>query len=65
MSANCPICGRPLNLMETIVAEHDPAYQCRHCWNRIQATGPVNPPGPARQLKKKAPAGRWRHLTRS
>lgn len=63
MHANCSICGRPLSHLDTIVAEHDPAYQCRHCWNRIQATGPVKPPVPARQLKKTAITAARRHLT--
>jgi len=65
MKDHCPICGRPLTLMETILSEHDAAYQCRHCWNRIQATGPVKPPVPVRLPRKQKFAGARRHLTRA
>ncbi len=39
MKDHCPICGRPLSVLDQVLSEHDPGYQCHHCWNRIQATG--------------------------
>ena len=38
----CPICGRPFSSVDIVLSEHDTGFQCRHCWNRAQATGPVN-----------------------
>lgn len=38
----CPICGRPFSPIDIVLSEHDASFQCRHCWNRMQATGPVN-----------------------
>ena len=52
MNAHCPICGRPLTLLEQMLAECGDSYQCHHCWNRIHATGPVRPPMAAERLKK-------------
>lgn len=37
----CPICGRPYSAIDVVLSEHDTGFQCRHCWNRAQATGPV------------------------
>lgn len=37
----CPICGRPFSMVDLVLSEHDAGFQCRHCWNRAQATGPV------------------------
>lgn len=44
MISQCSLCSRPLGVLEQMLAEHDPDYQCRHCWNRIQATGAVRSP---------------------
>ncbi len=38
----CPICGRPYSTTEIVLSEHDASFQCRHCWNRVQATGAVS-----------------------
>lgn len=38
----CPICGRPFSAVDIVLSEHDTSFQCRHCWNRAQATGPVS-----------------------
>jgi DNA-directed RNA polymerase subunit RPC12/RpoP len=54
MSTHCPMCGRPLSELESVLAERDAGYQCRHCWNRIQATGPVSGPRPVLGTKKEA-----------
>ena len=35
----CPICGRPFSSVDIVLSEHDAGFQCRHCWNRTQATG--------------------------
>ncbi|MBI1750780.1 MAG: hypothetical protein HY234_00740 [Acidobacteria bacterium] len=35
----CPICGRPFSAIDVVLSEHDASFQCRHCWNRTQATG--------------------------
>lgn len=43
MISHCPTCGRPLAVLEQMLAEHSPNYQCHHCWNRIHATGAVTP----------------------
>ncbi len=47
MNRECPICGRPLTLLEQVLSGQDAGYQCHNCWNRIHATGPVKPPGGA------------------
>ncbi len=52
MISHCPICGRPLTVLEQMLAEHTANYQCHHCWNRIHATGPVKPPFETSQRKK-------------
>jgi transposase-like protein len=44
MHKECPICGRPLSMLDIILSEHDARFQCHHCWNRVNATGPVTPP---------------------
>jgi hypothetical protein len=44
MHKECPVCGRPLSFLDVVLAEHDVRFQCHHCWNRVNATGPVNPP---------------------
>jgi len=44
----CPICGRPFSAVDAILSEHDVGFQCRHCWNRVQATG-----GAPRPVEKK------------
>lgn len=51
----CPICGRPLAPMEALLAEHDAAYQCHHCWNRVNA---AKPPGRLFGAERKPPAFR-------
>ncbi len=38
----CPICGRPFSTVDMVLSEHDAGFQCRHCWNRMQATGPAS-----------------------
>ncbi|MCL5287608.1 MAG: hypothetical protein M1453_06395 [Acidobacteria bacterium] len=35
----CPICGRPFSAVDIVLSEHDAGFQCRNCWNRMQATG--------------------------
>ena len=35
----CPTCGRPFTAVDIVLSEHDASFQCRHCWNRMQATG--------------------------
>ena len=35
----CPICGRPFTAVDIVLSEHDASFQCRNCWNRMQATG--------------------------
>ena len=35
----CPTCGRPFSAVDIVLSEHDTGFQCRHCWNRMQATG--------------------------
>lgn len=35
----CPTCGRPFSAVDIVLSEHDASFQCRHCWNRMQATG--------------------------
>ena len=52
MNTHCPFCGRPLTVLEQLVAEHDASYQCHNCWNRIHATGAVTPPFVAERRKK-------------
>ena len=44
MHKECPICGRPFSFLDIVLSEHDVRYQCHHCWNRVNATGPVTPP---------------------
>jgi ribosome-binding protein aMBF1 (putative translation factor) len=44
MKDHCQICGRPLSVLDQVLAERDPLYQCHHCWNRVQATGAGIPP---------------------
>ncbi len=39
MNTQCPICGRPFSVVDTVLADNDVGYQCRHCWNRVRATG--------------------------
>ncbi len=39
MNTQCPICGRPFSLVDAVLADNDVGYQCRHCWNRVRATG--------------------------
>ena len=64
MIANCPICGRPLSPVETVLAEHDAGYQCRHCWNTMHAAAPVKARAAARHQKKSHVAVARRHLGR-
>ncbi len=52
MISHCPICGRPLAVLEQMLAGQTADYQCHHCWNRIHATGPVTPPLQSSQRKK-------------
>jgi hypothetical protein len=41
--------------MEALLAEHDAAYQCHHCWNRVNA---AKPPGRLFGAERKPPAFR-------
>lgn len=52
MKTQCPFCGRPLSALEQLLAAQDTNYQCRHCWNRIHATGAVTPPFEAERRSK-------------
>lgn len=38
MSTHCPVCGRLLSVMERVLADSSPGYQCPHCWNLIRAS---------------------------
>jgi predicted sulfurtransferase len=38
----CPTCGHPFSAVDIVLSEHDAGFQCHHCWNRMQATGPAN-----------------------
>lgn len=37
----CPTCGHRFSVVDIVLSEHDAGFQCRHCWNRLQATGPA------------------------
>lgn len=52
MISHCPMCGRRLAVLEQMLAEHNPSYQCHHCWNRVHATGAVTPPWKAPRPRK-------------
>jgi hypothetical protein len=28
-----------MSALDSLLAEHDATYQCRHCWNRVHANG--------------------------
>lgn len=44
MIKTCSICGRPFSPVDIVLSEHDAGFQCRHCWNRAQATGDASRP---------------------
>lgn len=52
MGTHCPICGHPFSPVDVVLSEHDVGYQCRHCWNRVRATGAGVPPYVQGALKK-------------
>lgn len=56
MNTHCPICGKAFTPLDVVLSGHDAKYQCRHCWNRIQATGPVTRIPGGRKMEH-APAG--------
>ena len=64
MKDHCPICGRPLFLLDQVLSEHDPDHQCHHCWNRTQATGAGVPTGIS-SAKKPRIVARNRRIPRS
>ena len=39
INTHCPVCGHPFSPIDVVLAEHEVSYQCRHCWNRVRATG--------------------------
>lgn len=41
MKRECPICGRPLTVLDIVLADSGVAHQCHHCWSRVNATGPT------------------------
>ena len=41
MKKECPICGKPFSIMDIVLAESTIAFQCQHCWSRVNATGPA------------------------
>lgn len=69
MNTQCPICGRPFSLMDTVLADNDVNYQCHHCWNRIHATGagtmPLAREGPNRSRTIPVGSARGKHAARS
>ena len=58
----CPICGRAFTTLDVVLAETDVRFQCPHCWNRVNATGPVTKPAfgtrPPVLARRKIRAGR-------
>ena len=38
MMTHCPFCERPFSKLEEMLGEHDPRFQCHHCWSRVQSS---------------------------
>jgi len=53
LTPRCPICDRPLNRVDYLLAQRDAHFECRFCWNRIHMNGSGNAPMRARSRHKK------------
>jgi DNA-directed RNA polymerase subunit RPC12/RpoP len=62
MHKECPICGRPFSVLDLVLLDTGTGFQCRHCWSRVRATGPVSSPAGRQrpQVVRAAHSGRAR-----
>jgi len=37
----CPVCGRPLSLLEEVLAATDTGVQCHGCWTLLRRLKPM------------------------